>query len=334
MSPDFLNKLIHYGSGILAFLGVAYLYDKYKQKEQENEYYENQNIIHNYLLNDKFNGEKPFLWIPLVHQHNSRQWDNFHSRTSTRLNQPYIQATVKSIIQTCSRDFNICILDDSSYEKLVPNWTTDITQLPEPIRTHMRNLVQMRLLYTYGGLIVPPSFLCIKSLRDAYLQCSPLVAFEDINRGSSSTYTVFTPSSSFYGCIPNCKQMLDGIQYFEKLVSRNHTDELMFWDEWSRWLEKQHQENSLTLIDGETIGVKRGCKDQIGKSQREKREISIEEMLSERNGYHLFNQIQYGILIPQNQILKRTNYQWFARMSVEQIKNSNLAISDYFALCG
>lgn len=323
MSPDFLNKFIHYGSGVLAFLGVAYLYDKYKQKEQENEYYQNQNIIHNYLLNDNFNGEKPFLWIPLVHQHNARRWDNFYSRTSTRLNQPYIQATVQSIIQTCSPHFNVCILDDSSYEKLVPNWTTDITQLPEPIRTHMRNLAQMKLLYTYGGLMVPPSFLCLKSLHDAYLQCSPLVAFEDINRGSSSVHTVFAPSFSFYGCTPNCKQMLDGIHYFEKLVSRNHTDEIMFWDEWSRWLEKQRQENSLTLIDGETIGVK-----------REKREISIEEMLSEQNGYDLFKQIQYGILLPQDQILKRTNYQWFSRMSIEQIKHSNLAISDYFALCG
>lgn len=322
MSPDFLNKLIHYGSGVLAFLGVAYLYDKYKEKEREKEYYDNQALINRYLLNDTFNGQKPFIWIPLIHQQNTRMWDNFYSRSSTRLNQPYLQSTVESIIKKCGKDFNVCILDDDSYEKLIPNWNITLTELPEPIRTHMRKLAQMKLLYTYGGLMVPPSFLCLKSLRDAYELCCPLMAFEEVNRGSSSDLTCFTPSFLFFGSTPNNSQLLEGIHYFEKIVSRNHTDELVFLDEWNRWLEKQHHKNCLKVIDGETIGIK-----------RENREIVIEEILSEQNGFHLFNKITYGILLPQDEILKRTSYQWFARMSTKQIIQSNMTISDYFALC-
>jgi hypothetical protein len=322
MSPNFLNKLTYYGSGVLAFLGVAYLYDKYKEKEQEKEYHNNQDLINRYLLNDKFKGQKPFIWIPLIHQKNTRMWDNFYSRSSTRLNQPYLQSTVESIIKKCGNDFNVCIIDDDSYEKLIPNWRITLTQYPEPIRTHMRKLAQMKLLYTYGGLMVPPSFLCLKSLREAYELCCPMMAFEGVNRGSSSNLTCFTPSFSFFGSTPNNSNLLDGIHYFERIVSRNYTDELKFLDEWNRWLEKQNHMNCLKVIDGTTIGIK-----------RENREISIEEILSEQNGYHLFNQIKYGILLPQDEILKRTSYQWFARMSIDQIKQSNLSISDYFVLC-
>ena len=321
-SSKFLNTATHYGSGVLAFLAVAYLYDKYKEKELEQEYFQNENIINEFLLNEKFNGAKPFLWIPLVHETNSRMWSSFYGRNSTRLNQPYLEATVASIIHQCGKDFNICIIDDESYKQIVPNWTNDLINVPEPIRTHMRKLAQMKLLYTYGGLIVPPSFLCLESLSGAYNQCKPFVSFQTINRGSSSDLTTYTPSFDFFGSIPNCYQLLEGIHYFEKIVSNNHTDELKFWDEWNRWVREQQIKGRVKVFDGDLIGIKNGNK-----------EITIEEILTEQNGFHLFSRAKYGILLPQNEILTRTSYQWFARMSVKQIQQSDLAVSDYFKLC-
>ena len=40
----------------------------------------------------------------------------------------------------------------------------------------------------------------------------------------------------------------------------------------------------------------------------------------------------YGIWIPAANILKRTNYEWFARMSPEQIYQSNFILAKYFVL--
>lgn len=321
-SKKFLENATHYGSGIFLLLVVAYLYDRYKQKENELEYYENQAIVQKYLLNKDFNGDKPFLWIPLIHELNSRQWITNNSRTSFNLNQPYLESTVQSIIKYCSKDFNICILDDDSYGKLLPNWSIVLTEVPEPIRNKMRKLVWLKILEEYGGLFVPPSFLCIETLKPIYDQCSPLVSVEEINRGSSSEYTVFTPSFSFMGSKPNCKIVKDSIQRFEHLVSQEYTSESEFWNQWTRWCEEMKFKGYMTVIDGEYIGIK-----------KDNREITVEEMLSERNGYELFKQTKYGILIPQNQILKRTAYEWFSRMSIDQITKSHLALAKYFSFC-
>ena len=40
----------------------------------------------------------------------------------------------------------------------------------------------------------------------------------------------------------------------------------------------------------------------------------------------------YGVYIPQNEILRRTNFQWFARQSPEQVLESNTMIGKYLLL--
>ena len=40
----------------------------------------------------------------------------------------------------------------------------------------------------------------------------------------------------------------------------------------------------------------------------------------------------YGIWIPASQILKRTNYEWFARMNAKQIFQSNFILAKYFVI--
>ena len=37
----------------------------------------------------------------------------------------------------------------------------------------------------------------------------------------------------------------------------------------------------------------------------------------------------YGILIPADEILKRRNYEWFARLSAKQVVKSNTIIGNY-----
>jgi len=318
---SFIQTATNYGSGVLLLLGVLYLYDKYKQKETEMEYYENQAVIHEYLLNQEFNGEKPFLWIPLTYEANTRHWQSFMSRKTTDLNQPYIDATIASIIRHNSNDFNVCILDDRSFSKLLPSWKISLVDTPDPIRTHLRNLALMKVVYEYGGLIVPPSFLCIQSLLPIYQQRSPMVTVEEINRTSSSEHTLFTPSFSFMGANPKCPLLEKGIQRFEEMVSKNYTHELEFWGQWNRWCYEQVHQGHMTVIDGNLVGVK-----------RENRTIPIDNLLSEQNSYQLFKNVKYGIWLPQKEILQRTNYQWFARMSYQQIIDSNLAVANYFIL--
>ena len=78
---------------------------------------------------------------------NSRLWSSFYSRTSHELNQPYLHLTIKSIIEKCGESFNICLIDDQSFEKIIPGWTINLDNLASPIKNHIRQLALARMLY-------------------------------------------------------------------------------------------------------------------------------------------------------------------------------------------
>ena len=104
---------------ILTVLGV--LYEKYKLKFMPDEELQKYDLIKKYLLNgDEDLGGKPILWIHSTHEINARNWPNFFSRNTTNLNQPYILSCLETIVKNCGESFNICLIDDSSFLKLLP----------------------------------------------------------------------------------------------------------------------------------------------------------------------------------------------------------------------
>ena len=87
---------------------------------------------------------------------NSRDWLSFSSRNTEQLNQPYIISCVKTIIKHNSNDFYICLIDDKSFNKLMPNFNLDLTKLSEPIKKHAGQAL-CELLRSYGGMLLPNS---------------------------------------------------------------------------------------------------------------------------------------------------------------------------------
>ena len=37
-------------------------------------------------------------------------------------------------------DFNICMIDDSSFKKIITNWNLDIDKMTNPIKNQIRNI--------------------------------------------------------------------------------------------------------------------------------------------------------------------------------------------------
>ena len=114
---------------ILLVLGILYRrYEDKRERQESSDIYEN---IQQYLLDDDTLGKskKPILWIHVPYEYNSRQWLSFGSRSSFNLNQPYLYLTVRSIIKKCEQSFTICIIDDNSFEKLLPGWNVDMSKI-------------------------------------------------------------------------------------------------------------------------------------------------------------------------------------------------------------
>ena len=195
-------KYLKYLYYFIVIVAVSILYDKYKKRNATEDQEKNQELVKKYLLNEKsYLGRKPILWIHNTLNINARDWPSFGSRNTKDLNQPYIYLCIQSIINKCSDSFNICLVDDESFSKLIPKWTINVSNVADPIRTHLRTLALMKLLYHYGGMLCPNSFIAMKDFKDTYynsLKNGDCFVGTFINRTNASINTF--PSSRLIGC--------------------------------------------------------------------------------------------------------------------------------------
>ena len=284
-----------------------------------------------YLLNDSplYGFNKPKIWIHSKYEINARKWKSFQSRNTTDLNQPYIHLTIQSIINHCDGDFHICLIDDQSFSKLIPSWNQDLTNMPEPLKSRVRQEALLSLVYYYGGIVVPDTFLCISSLLPLWNQTqkreTPFFG-ERLNRTShlvkqqGGTRT-FLPDPYFLSATKNAPVVKEGIEFLkeneEKANSMSAEDEFLGSLRW--WAEEAVEEGKILCLDGSKIGVK---------SAKTGEPILIEDLLGEN--YLDLAKDAFGLYIPGDELLKRTKYQWFSVMSQQEILDSRLVIAKYF----
>ena len=78
---------------VIFSLIANYIYHQYRQSEEMFETNEHYQLVSEYFL-EKGNRKQPILWIHTSTEINSRNWESFFSRNSTKLNQPYLQISV------------------------------------------------------------------------------------------------------------------------------------------------------------------------------------------------------------------------------------------------
>ena len=190
---------------IFLIIAMGILYQMFLEKRLRNGYGDDDyDQIRKYLLTESSlaKSKKPILWIHVPYEYNSRSWSSFGSRSSYDLNQPYLYLTVKSIIKCCDESFTICIVDDSSFARLIPNWTINMDFISEPIKCYIRQMALAKLIYAYGGVTVPISFLCFRDLKSMYergTQADTMFVCENYDANITSTSYLFYPNAHFMG---------------------------------------------------------------------------------------------------------------------------------------
>lgn len=316
-----MNYVILFGILIVLF----FLYRRFEDKLNREENSNNNTAIQNYLLDGVTlaKSKKPILWIHIPYEYNSRNWQSFGSRSSFELNQPYLYLTTKSIIKQCDKSFTICIIDDNSFKKLIPGWSIDMTSISSPILDNMRKLGMMKLLYNYGGLICPVSFLCMKDLNGMYekgTRGDKMFLCETNNHNITSTTYDFYPSLCFCGAPKENQMVQELIDFIQRTSSNDYTAQSAFLGDFDRWCENHIRKNHINMINGVDIGIK----------SVDDEPIKIEQLIS--NNYLNIYPGTYGIYIPATDILSRRKYEWFARLSEKQVLESNTIIGNYLLL--
>ena len=320
----FENKVVKLAIAYLIIMFIGFIYDKYKKTIDVQEQYNDGELIQKYLLNDSSltKNNKPILWIHVEFDKNARSWESFGSRTSDNLNQPYQYLTIRNIIETCGESFNVCLIDDDSFIKIIPEWRTKVEHLPRPLRSHMRELALATVLHIYGGFLIPSSFICfydLRSLYDAHLGSANVLIGELRTTTSLAAEKQYSPSTKIMGCKKFDPVMKEFMDYLMQITDRDHTQEMDFTGETTRWwLAKQADvPTAVSIIPAEELGVKTTAN----------KPVLIEELLSDIDVP--LSPTAAGLYIPEQEILKRSKYQWFARLSPKQVLESHTLIGKY-----
>jgi len=319
------KNIFHYLIAFSIIVGVSYFANKYKDSlENKSDDYD---LIKKYLLNDSplYGYNRPKIWIHTKYEQNARKWKSFYSRNTTDLNQPYIHLTVKTIINHCGNDFNVCLVDDEVFSKLIPAWDIDIASLAEPMKTHYRLIGLLKLVYYYGGMVVPNSFICLKNLKGLYeegVQGNRPFVCENVNHTVNlkkhSQRLVFIPDLYFFGALKNDETIKDAIEYLKiRNMSPHFSNEVDFLGDTQEWLLQAAQQQKLNLIGGEMVGIKTG----------DRKAILVDDLMEEN--YLDLNPVCYGIYIPEDEILKRTKYQWFSVMDSNELLETRTIVAKY-----
>jgi hypothetical protein len=284
-------------------------------------------LIRKYLLNDSplYGYNRPKIWIHTKYDINARKWKDFQSRNTTDLNQPYIHLTIKTIIDHCGDDFNVCLIDDESFSKLLPSWDIDLTIVAEPMRSHFRDLALLQLIYFYGGMVVPNSFVCIKNLKSFYDESThgncPFVC-EMVNRTvnleKQKHKMLFVPDIHFMGAQkndPTILELVEKVKHLNKTPFFSNEHDLL--GTVSNYCIEYINSGKMNLVGGQYIGVK----------TKDRKTILLENLMEE--DYLDLACDAVGIYIPEDEILIRPKYQWFAYLSKEDILKSKMIISKY-----
>lgn len=282
---------------------------------QNNELKETNDKIQKYLFvnNDLYGQDKPKIWVHVKNDVNARKWNSFGSRKNKNTNQPYIEECIKSIILHCKDDFNVIIITDDSFHALLPDWKIKLEEKSGVELSRYRMIAMAKVLYRYGGISMPPSFLCYKSPIDMVSE-KPIV-FSMLNRTRNIAINKqeppFIANPEFIGCKKECTIMKDYIAFLETYVI-NHfreSEEDVFLGIVSAWCAKY-----MFLLDPRITGVS----DVAG------RPIIIDELLGEV--CPIFARNALGIYFDETYILTRTHYSWFSVISVEEIMESDLGV--------
>ncbi len=304
---------------------IGILYKRYEAKYFPDEELDKYSLVRKYLLNesDSITG-KEILWIHTKHEINSRNWSSFGSRNSRKLNQPYKDLCVESIIRQCGNSFNVCLINDESIGKLLPEWSIQLNELADPIKENVRQLGLAKLLHAYGGVIVPDSTIMLRNIesihKEKLLQNSMYVG-ELVNRNNSSVSHRFFPSHKFMGCRKESKSMKELIENLEVMVSNNHNDVVKFEGIIDKHINKLCVEGKCGLVCGKSLGVK----------DKENKVILVNQLLN-NSPLNLCMCSLSCIILPDDEILKRHKYNWFIRLSHRQVLGGDFQISKFMIL--
>ena len=298
-----LNYILYF----ILITSVGILIDKYRKKQAVHKQVEYNTLVEKYLVNDETevvnNPKKTIVWIYIPKARNARNWINFGSRNNYS-NPPIMYITLTSIILKAQRNCKVCIVDDTSLSKLLKGWDIKLDTLDCFSKSKIANLAMMKVLYKYGGILVPPTYLAMNDIDVLYkngVQQTDMFVVETLD----DTKEYLTLNHMFVGCKAKSSTMKDIIGRLEQTAHDTALDDVFNEDS---VLYSYIQDRTVTVVHGSNIGNI----DSNGDLLSFDRLLSDEDICMDDN-------ILHGIYIPYKKLLSRDKYRWILYMTYDDL---------------
>ena len=291
-SFSFVTVLATLTLGVTAFM----VYDQFRKDRKSQSYDE---IVKRKTLEYLKNpiNQRPFLWIYV---------DNVDPSQIP----VYKRLCIETIIKNCDDSFNIILLDDSAVKDMLPHWSVPIERLLGPTKMYYRYLAQLELLYEYGGFILPPSFLCIRDLKEMYvsnvLQKKKMIVGENVNPGPDFTQR-FIVDPRLVASEKENMILKTYIDFVRRKAQEDTTGETWFDNDYATWCTSRIQNGHINMIDGSYLGTK----------DRNGNVVTIESLVGESAKPPQLSSFVNGIWIPSDQLEDRTQFRVYLSMPLE-----------------
>lgn len=305
---------------VLTFIG--FLFEKYKTKEKTKQHQQQDLQIQQYLLEDSSTNVEPIIWVHVPNEQNARKWLHWGSRNTNHVNQPYLYLCLKTIMKRANGLFKVCMIDDNSFNTLLPNWVLDLNSIPEPSRNTTRTILMMQLLYKYGGVHLPLSFIALRNIDDLYTMClknHECFIGTSINKHIPYNNEDFMIDTSIMGCVKESKVMKDIIETYSHMTSKDFTHEHILEGTLNKYIEERVRNDDMYLLQPEYLGL----------VDNENNPITTERLMEPKQNDYSLNHMSYGIVVPHKDIMNRTKYQWYGMLSFEDVLDVDNMISYY-----
>tara|TARA_B100001057_G_C22825658_1_gene941322 strand:- start:969 stop:1979 length:1011 start_codon:yes stop_codon:yes gene_type:complete len=317
---NYIYIMLNYIATIVIITTLGILFERFKLRYIADDELKHSELIKNFLLNDNLEN-KPILWIHSSHNINSRMWKSFGSRNTENINQPYLNLCVKSVIKNCGNNFRIALIDDLTFNKILPNWKIKLSNLSEPIRDHVRKLALCKLLNSYGGFLIPDSTVVLQNLYETYSDGINSKGFFIGKQQSKSVENSYTsPNSNFMGCTKNNLTMKKIIGELEVLMSKNYTNEIEFSGLIDNIFMKYIKQENIKYLHCKVTGLE----------DINSKLVTLDRLMGAT--FIDFNKDTNCIVFPKDELLARKQYQWFARLSEDQLYSCNNSIAKWIII--
>jgi hypothetical protein len=312
--------MIKYALGLILLVTIGILYSKNQEKYDEGDDKRKYKLVQQFLLkNEPGFKSKPIMWIYNENETN-KKCETFNGCGGKEVSKPYIESCIETIVKYCGDDFNICLIDENSFNKLLPNWTIQVDKMSNPIKKHICMLGLTKILHHYGGVLMPNTVIMTKPFMGVYrssLISKNMFACEMVRRVNAAHTSDFFPNAKIMGCVRDSPEMKELSEYIEKLISRDSTSEMDFLGQINRWIYANNKEGKVYVLNGRIMGTM----DKYSKA------ILLEDLMG--TTFIEFSDDMVGIYLPQEELNKRTKYNWLKNISQRELYQSDIIFAKH-----